>query len=89
MQEKILKIPMSLLKDLKSEKEEDLVEIFLEGLRKTKIRRALKMYKEGYISFGRAAKLSGLREDELSMEAYALGMEPPYSEETITEETKL
>ena len=88
MKEEVLKIPEELLKDLDIERQEELLDIFLEGLKRVKIRRALKKYQDGLISFGRASELTGLREDELSMEAYALGIEPPYTAHVLKEESE-
>lgn len=88
MKEEVLKIPEELLKDLDIERQEELLDIFLEGLKRVKIQRALKKYQDGFISFGRASELTGLREDELSMEAYALGIEPPYTAHVLKEESE-
>lgn len=86
MQELTLKIPANVLKELDLEREEQLVEIFVEGLKRFKIKRALKLYQNSSISFGRAAELAKVREDELAMEAYAQGIEPLYDKKTLEEE---
>lgn len=86
MREITIKISDEVLSELESKKEEELLEIFFEGLRKVKVRKALEMYQQGDISFGRASELAGIREDDLSREAYSRGIEPPYSDEMIGEE---
>ena len=40
----------------------------------------------GGISFGAAAHQAGVSQSELSRHAYARGMEPPFSTETLMEE---
>ncbi len=56
------------------------------GLRQWRIDKALKRYAAGEMSFGAAAEQAGISQPELSCEAYARGLEPPFSAETLTEE---
>ena len=62
------------------------IEILERGLRELKIERALKRYARGGMSFGAAAQQAGLSQSELARHAYARGMEPPFSAETVVEE---
>jgi len=81
-----LTIPVSLAQELDSASQELLVEILERGLRELKIERALERYARGGISFGAAARQAGVSESELARQAYARGMEPPFSVETLAEE---
>ena len=82
----ILKVPDSLARELDSVEEDLLVELLERGLREFKIERALDRYARGGISFGAAAHQAGVPESELARHAYARGMEPPFSAETLAEE---
>ena len=62
------------------------VEILERGLRALKIECALERYARGGISFGAAAQQAGVSQSELARHAYARGMEPPFSAETLAEE---
>jgi len=46
----------------------------------------LERYARGGMSFGAAAQQAGVTQSELSRYAYARGMEPPCSAETLAEE---
>jgi predicted HTH domain antitoxin len=65
-----------------------LTEIIQLGLKEFKINYALDLYKNGEISFGKAAEIAGMMEDDLSTKAYAKGMIPKYSNQTLLEELK-
>ena len=54
--------------------------------RAAQIERALDRYARGGISFGAAAGRAGVSQSELARHAYARGMEPPFSGETLAEE---
>ena len=86
MPKTVWKITDDMLKSLDIGSKGELLEVLSEGLRQVKIKRSLRLYQEGHISFGRAAELAGIREDELAVEAYARGMEPATSEKTMQEE---
>ena len=79
-------IPTALAQELSSTNQELLVEILERGLRALKIERALERYARGGISFGAAAQQAGVPQSELARHAYARGMEPPFSAETLAEE---
>ncbi len=51
-----------------------------------KIERTLDQYARGGISFGAAAQQAGISQSELARHAYARGLEPPFSDETLAEE---
>jgi hypothetical protein len=82
----ILKVPDSLARELDSVEEALLVELLERGLREFKIERALDRYARGGISFGAAAHQAGVSRSDLARHAYSLGMEPPFSTETVAEE---
>jgi predicted HTH domain antitoxin len=81
-----LKLPPVLAEELSTASQEFLVNVLERGLRQFKIERALERYSQGGISFGAAAQLAGVSQSELARQAYAQGMEPPFSEETLREE---
>jgi len=81
-----LSVPTSLARELESTSQEFLVEVLERGLRELKIERALERYARGGISFGAAAHQAGVSQAELARYAYARGMEPPSSAETLAEE---
>jgi len=81
-----LKVPTALALELESASQEFLIELLERGLRQLKIERALDRYVRGGISFGAAAHQAGVSESELARHAYARGMEPPFSAETLAEE---
>jgi predicted HTH domain antitoxin len=81
-----LTIPDSLARELDSMGEGLLVDLLERGLREFKIDQALDRYVRGGISFGAAARQAGVSRSDLARVAYARGMEPPFSDETLAEE---
>ena len=81
-----LTISDSLAEELDSVGEGLLIELLERGLRELKIEQALDRYMRGGISFGAAAAQAGMSQSELARHAYARGMEPPYTAETLAEE---
>ncbi len=81
-----LKIPASLARELDSASQEFLAEILERGLRELKIERSLDRYSRDGSSFGAAAQQAGISVSDLARHAYARGMEPPFSAETLAEE---
>jgi predicted HTH domain antitoxin len=81
-----LTVPASLARELESTSQEFLVEVLERGLHELRIERALELYARGGISFGAAAHQAGVSQSELARHAYARGMEPPFSAETLAEE---
>ena len=85
-EELTLNVPAVLAQELDSAGQEFLVEILERGLRELRVERALKRYARGGMSFGAAAHQAGVSQSELARHAYARGMEPPFSAETLAEE---
>ena len=81
-----LTISDALAEDLDSVGDGLLIELLDRGLREFKIEQALDRYVRGGISFGAAAAQAGVSQSELARHAYARGMEPPYTAETLVEE---
>jgi hypothetical protein len=79
-------LPDTLADELESAKEGFLVELLERGLREVRIDRALEVYRGGGVSFGAAARLAGVSQSDLARSAYARGLEPPSSPETLAEE---
>ncbi len=61
-------------------------ELLLLGLLQMKIQEALLPYQRGLVSFGRAAELAGLSEDELALQARAFSVSPRWLEKMAQEE---
>jgi hypothetical protein len=81
-----LTLPSSLAEELSSATQEFLAELLERGLREMRIERALERYSRGGMSFGAAAHEAGVSQSELARQAYARGMEPPFSSETLAED---
>jgi len=81
-----LELPELLAEELRTANQDFLLEILERGLRELKIERALRLYARGGYSFGAAAEHAGVSQSELARHAYAQGMEPPFSAETLSEE---
>lgn len=81
-----LTIPGSLAQELNTASQQFLTDLLERGLRGLKIERALERYAQGGMSFGAAADEAGVSQSELARHAYARGMEPPSSAETLAEE---
>jgi len=81
-----LNIPDSLARQINTANQDFLIELLERGLHALKIERALDQYARGGISFGAAAQQAGISQSELARHAYARGMEPPFSDETLAEE---
>jgi predicted HTH domain antitoxin len=81
-----LMVPDSLARELDSVEEALLVDLLERGLREFKIEQALERYARGGVSFGAAARQAGVSRSDLARHAYARGMEPPFSAETLAEE---
>ncbi len=81
-----LSLPVSLAQELGEATQEFLADLLARGLRELRIERALERYARGGISFGAAAQEAGVSQGELARHAYARGMEPPFSAQTLAEE---
>ncbi len=81
-----LVVPDELARELDSVGEGLLIDLLELGLREFKIEQSLDRYARGGISFAAAAQQAGVSQSELARRAYARGMEPPFSLETLAEE---
>ena len=81
-----LTVPDSLARELDSVGEGLLIDLLERGLRELKIEQALDRYARGGISFAASARHASVSRSELARQAYARGMEPPFSAETLAEE---
>ena len=81
-----LTLPAPLARELESATHDFLVDLLARGLREVKVERALERYARGGISFGAAAQLAGVAQRDLARYAYARGLEPPFSAQTLAEE---
>jgi hypothetical protein len=81
-----LTVPDSLAQELDSTSQEFLVEVLERGLCDLKIERILKQYARGELTSSAAAHQVGVSQSELARHAYARGMEPSFSAETLAEE---
>lgn len=81
-----LTLPAPLADELGSATQEFLADLLERGLREVKVERALERYARGGMSFGAAAQQAGVSPTDLSRFAYARGMEPPFSAQTLAEE---
>ena len=81
-----LTLPAPPAHELGSATQELLADLLARGLREVKVERALERYARGGMSFGAAAQQAGVSQTDLSRFAYARGMEPPFSAQTLAEE---
>ena len=81
-----LKLPAYLARELKDAEQAVMTDLLQRGLRDLHIEQALAQYQRGEMSFGAAAAQAGLTQSEMAAHAYARGLEPPYSEKTVTED---
>ena len=81
-----LSLPAPLAHELGSATQDFLADLLARGLREVKVERALERYARGGMSFGAAAQQAGVSQTDLSRFAYARGMEPPFSAQTLAEE---
>jgi hypothetical protein len=81
-----LQLPETLAQELSAASQAFLLDILERGLRELKIEQALEQYRHSGLSFGAAAQQAGISQSDLARQAYARGMEPPFSPETLTEE---
>jgi len=81
-----LSLPAPLAHELGSATQDFLADLLTRGLREVKVERALERYAHGGISFGATAQQAGVTQADLARYAYARGMEPPFSAQTLAEE---
>jgi len=82
-----VEVPDERLGELQAYKER-LGELLLLGLSQVKIQEALLLYQRGLISFGRAAELAGIPEQEMIRQARAFGVTPRWTEEMVKDELR-
>jgi len=75
-----------LAEELRAASQDFLREVLERGLRELKIERALELYAHGGYTFGAAAEHAGVSQSDLARHAYARGLEPPFSAETLSQE---
>jgi hypothetical protein len=63
-------------------------ELLLLGLSQIRIQEALLLYQRGVVSFGRAAEVAGLSEQEMTRQAWAFGVHPRWTERMVEEELR-
>ena len=80
-----VEIPTEKLGEIEKYKDR-LGELLLLGLTQMKIQESLYLYKQGLASFGRAAELAGLPQEEMMRQARAHGIEPRWSKKMVEEE---
>ena len=81
-----LEVPDHLAQQLDKARGDFVVRALELGLRQHRIEQALEQYKQGGMSLGAAAHKAGVTKSEMARQAYAYGLQPPYSEETLAEE---
>jgi hypothetical protein len=81
-----VQVPDRLAKELSEASQEFIAEMIELGLRTRKIEQALTEYARGELTIGAAAHLAGITEGDMARHAYARGLEPRFSEETLAEE---
>jgi hypothetical protein len=81
-----VEIPEQWLQDLNWDQAAVVQEIIQLGVYQFKVRRALKMYRDGTGSLGYLAEKAGLSKRDLICEARARGIEPLFDEQTVREE---
>ena len=75
-----------LAQELTSASQDFIAEMLELGLRTRRIEQALAQYAHGHITLGTAAQLAGVPEGDLARHAYARGLEPRFSADTLAEE---
>ena len=81
-----LQVPERLAQEFTHASQEFATQVLELGLRAWKIEQALQAYARGGLTLGAAAHLAGLAESEMARQAYAYGLEPRFSPETLAEE---
>ena len=81
-----IKVPDALARELDSASEDFVTDLLERGLQQYRLDQALHRYAQGDISFGAVAHELGMSQSDLARHAYARGMEPPFSQDTLAEE---
>ncbi|MBU0701683.1 hypothetical protein KKE26_10415 [bacterium] len=81
-----LELPDTLAKDLMPMDSRYICQLIDLGMKQLKMENALVLLKKGGVSIGYAAKIADVTMDEMSTFAYAKGLIPTFSIETLKEE---
>jgi predicted HTH domain antitoxin len=81
-----VQLPDRLAKELSDASQEFIAEMLELGLHTRRVEQALAQYARGKMTLGAAAHLAGITEGEMARHAYARGLEPRFSDETLAEE---
>ncbi|MFH1963627.1 MAG: hypothetical protein ABIJ30_12290 [bacterium] len=81
-----LELPDTLAKDLMPMDSRYICQLIDLGMKQLKMENALVLLKKGGVSIGYAAKIADVTIDEMSTFAYAKGLMPAFSLETLKEE---
>ncbi len=81
-----VQLPDHLAQELTSAGQEFIADLLELGLRTRRIEQALAQYTRGQMTLGAAAQLAGLTESEMARHAYAYGLTPRFTTDTLTEE---
>lgn len=79
-------VPDRLAQELTSASQDFIAEMIELGLRTRRIEQALAQYARGHMTLGAAAQLAGVSDGDMARHAYARGLEPRFSADTLTEE---
>ncbi len=85
MAKTIIEIPDERIQELDAYKDR-FGELLLLGLSQIKIQEALLLYKRGLVSFGRAAEIAGLSQQELMLNAGTYGVKPRWDDALVEDE---
>lgn len=85
---KVLKLEISdtLAKDIMPMNSKHICQLINLGIKQIKMENALLLLKKGNVSIGYAAKIADVTVDEMTTFAYAKGLMPTFSKETLKEE---
>lgn len=84
-----VEIPEDIAKDLESKDQRYISQLLYLGLKQLKMEEALTLIKDGQASIGYGAEYAEVSLDEMTKFAYAHGLKPNYSEETVQEELNI
>lgn len=81
-----LEMPDTLAEEITTTDSKYICQLINLGMRHLKMENALVLLRNGGVSIGYTAKIAGVSEDEMSAFAYARGLTPTFSQETLREE---
>lgn len=83
-----VEIPEDLAKDLEAKDQRYIGHLLSLGFKQVKMQEALTLIRNGQASIGYGAEYAGVSAEEMTKFAYAHGLKPTYSEDTMHEELK-